>query len=84
VGLGGHGVVKGAGVLRDCGLWARVCVRGCVWRGGGYECGCVCVDVSAGQVCECGENKTWTWEWMWVWCGRGDVWIWVCGEGVWC
>lgn len=47
-----------------------MCVRGCVWRGGGYECGCVCVDVSAGQVCECGENKTWTWEWIWV-CGEG-------------
>ena len=32
-------------------LWVvSVDVRGCVWRGCGYECGCVSVDVRAGQV----------------------------------
>jgi hypothetical protein len=41
VGLGWHGVVKGTGVLRDCGLWACV--------GVGYECEFVSVGV-------CGEG----------------------------
>lgn len=55
-----------------------MCERGCVWRGGGYECG-------SGVSSECGSGvRVWREQDMDVGVDVGVVWAWRCVDmGVW-